>query len=264
MTALDTYQWMLRVAAVGIVIDVLEHLTDRRRFADDGLYAWTILRRRLDRAPWLRGAADALCAGARRPVIVLGARLIAVAAVAALPAGSIAFALALTVLLATQLYHFLRRAGHGIYGADQMNLIIIATAWLAIVADGSPAGLRLGLWFVVAQSCLSYYINGAAKLASRSWRSGRAIPAVFSTFTGGHAGLHRFFAPRPRWSLVVAWGTIAFECAFPLVLLVPDPLRLAILAAGVVFHASIAFTMGINLFVWAFVAPYVAMWTVTR
>src|SRR5262249_40499765 len=159
-----------------------------------------------------------------------------------------------TVLVATQLYHFVRGAGLGVWGSDQMNLVILGAAWLALVADRSPDGLRAGLWFVAAQSVLSYAGNGGAKLAAPSRRSGRAVRTVFATSTTGHPALHRLFADRPRLARLMAWGTMGWECAFPIVLVVPEPARLALLASGVAFHLTIAAMMGIHLFVWAFVA----------
>ena len=219
MTALEAYVWMLRICAIGIGIDVLEQVTRRDRYAEGGLFAWSVLRHRLDLAPgFVRALADAACAGMVRPMIVLGIRAAAALVVAAAPPGSTGFAIALGVLLATQLYHFVRCAGLGTYGADQMNLVIVGAAWLAIVVDGSADGLRVGLWFVAAQSCLSYAINGAAKVASASWRSGRAFSAVFSTYTNGDPRLYRVFAPRPRLARVMCWATMVWECAFPLVL----------------------------------------------
>jgi hypothetical protein len=261
MTIGDAFVWMLRVCAIGIVVDAIEQLVRRDALGDDGLYAWRILRHRLDLAPrFVRRAADASCAGSRRPAAVLALRLAAVVGVVASPVDSAVFAGALTVLLATQLYHFARRGGLGIYASDQMTLIIVGAAWLGIVVDGSPLGMKLALWFVVAQSCLSYFVNGAAKLFSLTWRSGRALPAVFGTYANGSAGLHGAVASRPRLALLLCWATMLWECAFPLALVVPEPMRIAILVSGVLFHLAIATTMGIHLFVWTFPATYVGIW----
>jgi hypothetical protein len=256
VTLADAFAWMLRIAAVGIAIDAIEQLVR----GSVALYAWPVLRHRFDRAPHaLRRAVDVACSG-RVPALVLALRLAAVTAVAALPIGSAAFAIALTALLATQLYHFARRAGFGMYASDAMNLVIIGAAWLALVVDGTRDGATLALWFVVAQSCLSYCVNGAAKLVSRSWRSGRALPMVFGTHANGNAALYGALTAVPRLALVLAWATMVWECAMPLVLVAPEPLRIALLVSGVLFHAAIAWTMGVHLFVWAFTAPYVAIW----
>ena len=265
MTAVAAYQWMLRICAVGLVIDALEQVATRRRYGEDALFAWSVLRRRYDLAPrFVRVLADAACAGAVRPMVAVAVKLVAIGVVVATTPGSTGFAIGLSVLVATQLYHFVRGAGLGVWGSDQMNLVILGGSWLAIVADGSADGLRAGLWFVAAQSALSYYINGAAKLAAPSWRSGRAFQTVFSTASNGQPTLHRVFGARPRLARLMAWGTMAWECGFALVLVTPEPVRIALLISGVAFHLTIAATMGIHLFVWAFVSPYAAIWFVTQ
>jgi hypothetical protein len=265
VTVAELVHWMLRICAVGVVIDAVEQLAHLRKLSDDGLYAWVILRRRLDRAPRaVRALADAACAGAIRPALVLVARIAAAAGVAAWSPGTTPADVALTVLVATQLYHFLRRAGFAIWGSDQMNLVTLGATWLGVVVDGSPDGVRAALWFIAAQSALSYFVNGAAKLVAPAWRSGRALAGVFSTTSNGDPRLHRVFAARPRLSRALCWLTMLWECAMPLALVVPDPARLAFLASGALFHLTVAATMGIHLFVWAFIAPYAAIWAVTR
>lgn len=53
---------------------------------------------------------------------------------------------------------------------------------------------------------------------------------------------------------------IGFEIAFPLVLVVPKPLIIALLFTGVAFHLSCAIIMGLDRFVWAFCGCYPAVW----
>ena len=56
-----------------------------------------------------------------------------------------------------------------------------------------------------------------------------------------------------------AWFVIAFEVTFPLALVL-GPTGVAVYAAvGALFHVSNAVLMGLNTFVWAFVATYPAV-----
>jgi hypothetical protein len=265
VTPADAFVWMLRICGVGIALDAVEQLSTLTALDRGGLCAWHVVRHRFDLAPAVvRRVLDAACDGTWRPGLVLASRLLWVTIAALWPPGSALFAIALTALLVTQLYLFIRRAGFGLYGSDQMTLIILASAWLGTVVDTSPLGVKLALWFAVAQSCLSYGVNGVAKLASRSWRSGRALPAVFSTHASGAPVLLQVVEARPGLSRALGWLVLAWECTFPLVLVVPDSIRIGLLISGVVFHATIAMTMGLHLFVWAFIAPYAAIWTITR
>jgi uncharacterized membrane protein (DUF485 family) len=58
-------------------------------------------------------------------------------------------------------------------------------------------------------------------------------------------------------------AVLAWECAFPLVLVLPAPFAYVMLALGVLFHVTNAVVMGLNTFVWSFVATYPAViWVV--
>lgn len=255
----DVYQWMLRVAGVGVLIDTLERLTRAHQYRDKGAYSWVILRQRF--AVWppaLRRACDLVFAGSGRAQVVLWVRLLSLLATVALPVGTPGFALGLSLLVATHLYLLLREAGFGHDGADVMTFIVFGAAWLGTVPSRDPLVARAGLWFVVAQACLAYFKAGAAKLAGPRWRSGEALIAITSTSLG-HPALFRILRARPRLSQVLCWAIFLWEMAFPLVLVLPERWSLALLVSGVLFHLSIAAIMGLNTFVWAFPATYVAL-----
>jgi hypothetical protein len=259
------YQWMIRICAVGLLVDTLEQLARRRSFDDDGFYSWTILRRRLEMAPpTLRRLADALCEGSARPVAVLSVRLIALGVVVSFPVGSLCFDVALSLLLAAHLYLLLRRCGLGIEGADATNLLILGSTWLCTVVAHDATTMTAGLCFIAAQTCLAYFAYGVTKLASPTWRSGRALPAALSTYSYGHPTFHRMLADRPRVALFLCWLTMIWESCFPLVLWAPAPVRGLFFLSGVFFHAGIAVTMGIDLLLWAYAATYPAIWWVAH
>jgi hypothetical protein len=52
---------------------------------------------------------------------------------------------------------------------------------------------------------------------------------------------------------------IVFECTFPLAILSPR-LALVFFGAGIAFHVGIAAVMGLNNFVWPFIATYPAVY----
>jgi hypothetical protein len=75
----------------------------------------------------------------------------------------------------------------------------------------------------------------------------------------GCAPVGRFLAARPRLCAVLARGAVAFECLFPLALVLPLPMRLGLLAAGLLFHLLNGLFMGLNTFFWSFTATYPAI-----
>jgi hypothetical protein len=59
--------------------------------------------------------------------------------------------------------------------------------------------------------------------------------------------------------LGLAWSVIVLETLFPLCVIVHPPLFWVFLLWGLGFHIFCAFFMGLNNFVWAFVATYPAL-----
>ena len=64
---------------------------------------------------------------------------------------------------------------------------------------------------------------------------------------------------RPRLRVVLSWAVILGEVCFPLAVLLPARGVVAVLAVGLAFHLVVAVCMGLNTFVWAFVATYPAV-----
>ena len=84
--------------------------------------------------------------------------------------------------------------------------------------------------------------------------------AILSTEGYGVPALSRVLSAYPRLDVLLCWSVIAWETAFPLVLVGSRSLLIGLLAVGVVFHASCAVLMGLNRFPWAFCGCYAAVW----
>jgi hypothetical protein len=143
-------------------------------------------------------------------------------------------------------------------GADaQLTLITYSAMALALFSD-TPVVAGYCLFFLTLQLCLAYFAAGFHKLRSPAWRSGYAMPALLSPRLFGFPAFgawlvrHRLLA----WSL--AWATIVWEVSFPVVLVAPREVGLVYFFCGVLFHLGTAFTMGLNKFIWAFLALYPA------
>jgi hypothetical protein len=75
----------------------------------------------------------------------------------------------------------------------------------------------------------------------------------------GSRAAGRFVNGRPWLCVALAWAVIFSECLFPLSLAVPMPVALALLAGGVAFHVTSGVVMGLNTFIWSFLATYPAI-----
>ncbi|MFC5805441.1 hypothetical protein [Streptomyces formicae] len=149
---------------------------------------------------------------------------------------------------------FLFRCGYGLDGADQMLIIVCVSTLLALT--DSPLLRSAGLWFMTAQLVLSFMVAGIAKLCGEDWRSGRALTGIMTTDRYGLPGIGRVLIRRPVLSRALGWGVIAFESSFFLILLGYRPIIFAYLGAGLLFHAGVAFSMGLNNFLFSFAPAY--------
>jgi hypothetical protein len=145
-------------------------------------------------------------------------------------------------------------------GAEQLTFIVLVTFGLVLLAGGTDGARRLGDAFIAAEVALAYFAAGVAKAASPIWRKGAAMTGILSTEGYGIPGVAKLLAAHPEIDKLLCWSVIGWEIAFPLVLVTPKPLMIALLSAGVVFHVSCAVPMGLNRFVWAFCGCYPAVW----
>jgi hypothetical protein len=241
------------LAAIGISIDSLELAT--RRIAVERCFSWPVLQTTYPGFVRWPHAADAIGRLTDRrglPVVLAARATAALAAVAGLATGSAwAAPAALAVCLLGALVHI--RLVYGLDGADQMQNVVWAGLALYAAAPGGVLG-DAALAFVAIQVGLAYLTSGIAKAISPEWRSGAAIRGILATHSYGGSGLARR-CRGSRLSRAACWGVIGFEIGAPLVALAGGLALVAVLAAAVVFHASIAIVMGLNDFFWAFVSP---------
>ncbi|WP_155984839.1 hypothetical protein [Saccharomonospora piscinae] len=247
-----------RLAAVGAGVSSMEALTAIRDFDRGSLLNWQVARTRF---PWMVGRAGRVLdvvfdkEGLR---VLHGLRLLSAGTVLAgrKPRRSKRAAKA---YLAGSSHAMRLRSPYGSDGSEVLLSITLTALTLADLAGSDTRARKACLWFIAAQSCLSYGIAGSAKAISPVWRDGSAIRDIFRTRIFGQEDLFRFLRDKPRLNRAIGWATIGGEALFPLVLLAPKPLARALLAVGLCFHTGNAVAMGLNRFVWAFVSTYPAI-----
>lgn len=252
MTEADAVSWMARGLALVGAIAALELLWVRRTLADDGVFAWPVLRRDLARAPRaLRGLADAVLSYRG----TLGVLALQLAAALALP--WIDHAAPAWIVFATSLTISVRFRGSYNGGSDAMVLVVALALALARTAPGSRLALA-ALGYAAAQLVLSYFIAGVAKLADPAWRRGTALPIVVRLPQYQVAPAAQALLSRRLIAGLAGWSMLAFECGFPLAL-ADRAVCLALLAFGAAFHLINAVVFGLNRFLWAWLAAYPAL-----
>jgi hypothetical protein len=154
------------------------------------------------------------------------------------------------------LYNF--RNSFGQDGSDQMLTIVLICLCLAQAAE-SVLIKELAIYFICAQSLLSYFTAGFSKLVSKSWRNGQAIIGINRTDAYGAHKLFFWFRHRPAAARATCWMVILYECFSPALVLLGRPYVFIFLGMSVLFHLMIAVAMRLNTFFWAFLAALPAV-----
>lgn len=143
-------------------------------------------------------------------------------------------------------------------GSDSMTATLglgLSVAWLG---RELPWLSSLGLYFIAVHAVLSYFVSGLAKLKEPAWRSGSALAAALSGPRYNGSAWLLALLEVPTLARVASYGTIAFECLFPLALLRPE-WTLGTLAAGAAFHGVNSFALGLHRFLPVWLSTYPAI-----
>lgn len=155
--------------------------------------------------------------------------------------------------------YFIRNV-YGTDGADQMNFVILISLVLFGVLKTDSIIINLPIYFIAFQLLLSYLISGFSKIISEEWRSGTALIGILSTQAYGDILFHRMLSNNLKLSRILCWLVILFELLFPIVLLLSFKTQIIIILLGVLFHLGIAIIMGLNNFLFAFLAAYPSLY----
>ncbi len=263
MTLDETLSLCARLAAFSIFVSSMELLFNRQILRDDGLLSWSIGRLRLSAFAVGRGAPVWNFFGAYPNIVAVHAAAAAIAASVAV--GPRAWSLSPLPALALYAVLFIGniRTHYGHDGADQLAGFVMLSIGVSGLAP-TPLSRVACVCFFAFQACLAYGTAGWAKFPVPGWRDGTYLAAILSTRIYGTPRLGQFLTTHPRLARAATLGVLAWECAFPLVLVLPAPFAYTMLALGVLFHATNAVVMGLNTFVWSFLATYPAVIWVVR
>ncbi len=253
---------VLLVTVAGVGLTTVEDLRGREVFQPRGVLSWTVLRtmRHPWRTPRVARLLDVLFT-TDTFVVALKLRLVVLALLAAalvLGAPDAACGVLVFFVLVLTLLHNARSI-FGLDGAHHMNVVILTAGTLFFVNSPGSVGRASCLGYIAVHALGAYFVSGLAKLLDRSWRRGEALPGVLSTKIYGHPWLGRVLRRQPLASVLGCWLVIGLESAFPLLLFADEPVLAAGLIVGAAFHAGTAVFMGLNNFLFAFVATYPAI-----
>ncbi len=254
-----TYALIVILASIGVFIASVELLTLQEEFEDGGLFSWDVLRT-VSRATLSVGT------GRPRQLIshpffvpaVTGARALAALILIFFSNNYVLSTACVFAIIAASIV-MSWRAPLGLDGSDQMSLIIFVAVAIYKLFPGDVHVAQASLWFIAIQGCLSYFVAGIAKVISPVWRSGEAVRRVLGTRTYGSSRSASLVSGRYGVCVALSWLLMLFECSFPLALAFGKTGFAVFAVLGIFFHISNAVIMGLNTFVWAFVATYPAI-----
>jgi hypothetical protein len=146
----------------------------------------------------------------------------------------------------------MKRHYFSVDGSDEMTLLCLAATCLGGIGDSS----RYVAFFLAAELALAYTTAGAYKAASPFWQKGKALLSITRTRAFGHPQVSKLLNRHPLLSRYSELALVLWESGFLIALIAPRPVLWMMLAAGLVFHLSCAWVMGLNTFLWAFAAGY--------
>jgi hypothetical protein len=149
---------------------------------------------------------------------------------------------------------------YGSDGSDHMNIVIYVSAVIYGLSAESILSQNLSLWFISIQYILSLFIAGIYKLSSEIWRSGKALPGIMSMKHYGNHKIYDTLKSHKNISILLSWYIILIQCIFWTIFFVPLNMIFIFIALGFIFHISIAITMGLNNFLFSFLACYPVLW----
>jgi len=257
-TVAEATRLVAMLASIGVLVISLEWLVARSVWTGAGILSWPVIGQTYrDRSPAAVAVRDRLGRPAGTTCGLVAA--MAAAVVVLLPGSDVVHTAGLATMTATMALVRLRFLPPG-DGGDQMLVLVLAVLTIGSMV-GTPLAHHLVLAFLAFQVVVAYVTAARSKLVVAAWRSGAVLRDVLATDTFGTPRLAAWLVQEGsvRRARALTWAVIGLELTLPLALVAPRPAAIAILAAGAVFHLSTGLVMGINRFLWPYLALYPAV-----
>jgi hypothetical protein len=143
-------------------------------------------------------------------------------------------------------------------GSDQMaSIILIALSLAAIVNTNFSRSATLV--FIAAQASLAYGTSGFLKLPKIGWHDGSYATDILKTSSFGNKKLLNLFQKNRFIATTLGRAVVFGDCCIAFAFLMPPSISIGLLVFGIFLHLGIGLVMGLNTFLWSFVATYPAI-----
>ncbi len=252
------YSTIVRIFSIGIIISSIEYIARQNDYSDEGIFSWKVLKLTpaVLKNPLYKSQYDFFFK--KNSFLILSYLRLLSSLVLVLSPTSQCSIYCFTILAVSSFFlNFRNSIGND--GSDQMNTVVCLVLFISSISNNIQISI-LGLFFIAAQAVLSYFAAGLAKFIGISWRNGMAIYEIMNTESYGYMPLANFLRKNSSiYTKIINWNIIIFECFFILIIILPTPYFLIFVIWGFFFHMFNAIFMGLNGFLWAFMASYPAI-----
>lgn len=238
--------------AIGLLLSSAQLLSGLREFRASGLFDWSSRRNRATRG-WMTGRT-----GTALLQVALIARIAGCAALLVPFQSDLLYGSYAILILVTGLF-LAYQIGYGKDGSNQISVIVMAGLAFTFLMPASSPFRPVGLYFIAAQAVLSYFAAGLSKLVSARWRDGSALRTILNTASYGDRTIGALVVRRPWIAGIAGWSVIVIEIVFPVALVAPLGVLIALLIAGALLHLGTVALIGLDTFFWAFTATFPAI-----
>lgn len=162
------------------------------------------------------------------------------------------------ILTALYILITLRFRGSFNGGSDSMSMMTLIGLNFALHESATTIGFHL----IGFYSTVSYFIAGLVKLKNKYWRSGFALKIFLTQSNYWIPETIQELAQQRIFTIPASFLLIFFECSFPIVWLLPSLTKFYV-AGACIFHIVNYFCLGLNRFVFAWLATYPALFLCT-
>ncbi len=248
--------WAVRLCAVSQLIGLLELAVARRELAPGGFLDWTLIGVLNPRARTRAGSFIRKTFRRIEPRLFIWILFVAAAVALLLLAWpSVAPLIAIAWIMQIVI---MKRYHLTFDGSDHMTVVVLLACLLGRV-EPDPLAARAAVTFLAAEVTLAYLAAGLYKATSSYWQSGHAIAMVVQTRMFGQAAAARLIRHHPVIGRAATYSVFCWESLFVCFLVAPPPVILTILVLGIGFHLGCSVIMGLNRFIFVFVASYPAV-----
>ena len=142
--------------------------------------------------------------------------------------------------------------------AHRMTKITFASLALAL-ATSNVLVWRGELFFLTGQLMLAYATSGYLRIGESTWRSGEALLLVLRQRTYGNRRMWELLRNSPHLLRIASMSVLLFECLIPVSIFLPLKWLVVFVVFGILFHIVNAFIIGLNTFLWDYLALYPAL-----